>query len=81
MSILLQTVEKGQDKRSIPCADFYRGRFGLQLLVRVLKEQPKSIAVAGDGLWAAMFVLNQMFGKEPLQQGAGPAPIRWTVLR
>jgi hypothetical protein len=39
MSIALQAIEKRQDQRGIPCADFYRGRFGLQLLVRVLKGE------------------------------------------
>src|SRR5260370_41861817 len=62
MSIVLQAIKKRQDQRGIPCADFYRGRFDLQLLVRVLKEELKSIAIAGYRLRADVYMLEQMFG-------------------
>jgi len=67
MSIALQAIKERQDQRGIPCGDFYRGGFGLQLLVRVLKEESKRIAVAGYRLRADVFMLEQMFDKESLQ--------------
>jgi hypothetical protein len=67
MSLLLQAIEKGQDQGSIPCADGYRRRFDFDLPVRILKQEPKGIAVTGNGLRADMFMLNQMFSEKPLQ--------------
>jgi hypothetical protein len=67
MSIVLQAIKKRQDQRRVPCADVYRGRFGLQRFVRVLKEESKRIAIAGDRLRADAFMLEQMLDKESLQ--------------
>jgi hypothetical protein len=67
MPIVLQAIEERQNQRGVPRVDFYCGRFGLQLLVCVLKEEAKGVAITAYCLRTDALMLEKVLDKEPLQ--------------
>jgi hypothetical protein len=58
VSILLKAVEKGHDYWRIQCGNGERHWFGLQVLMGILKQQAKRIAVTGNGLRTDVLMLK-----------------------
>ena len=63
-------IEKRQNDRRIQVVERELVGRELPVLLQKVEQQPKGVAIGGDGLGAHLFVLQQVLGKERAEQGA-----------